>query len=401
MTATRDPIGRAPSTIRVLAISDYYLPGFRGGSFRALATIVDRMGERYDFRIVTGDRDVGQAEPYAGIDPDGWNVVGRARVRYLRPAERTASTLRRVVREIRPDLLFVFSLFSPLTIRLLLLRRLGRLDRVPVLLAPEGEFSPGALAQKRWKKRVFLLAARVAGLYRHLSWKATSDLEVQDIRRAMGPAARVFLAPSLPPRLPAGPASAPPPLAKAPGRVRLVYLSRVTPKKNLCFVIEELAALRGAITLDVVGPIEDERYWAACLDRVKTLAAGVEVRYLGDVPHERVFDEIAARHFMVLPTLGENFGFAIYEALAVGRPIVVSDRTPWRDLARTGAGWDLPLDDRVAWRQALQRSVDMDDAEYQRMSRAAWMHARAYAESATLETAVARAMDETAESIYR
>jgi glycosyltransferase involved in cell wall biosynthesis len=304
------------------------------------------------------------------------------------------SVLEGLVEEVRPDLLLLFSVFSPLTIRLLWSRRRGRI-RVPALLAPEGEFSPGALAQKRWKKRLFLGAALPLGLYRGLSWKATSELEVGDIRRVIGASAHVHLSPSFPPDGPAVAGTSPAPLAKAPGRAHLLYLSRITPKKNLAFVLERLNALQGVVTFDVIGPIDDARYWAACTQRIATLEAHVRVRYLGDVPHERVSEEVSRRHFLVLPTLGENFGFVIFEAFASGRPVLVSDRTPWRDLAGRGIGWDLTLDDPAAWRRALQRAVDMDDEEFQRMTRAAWQYAREYALDPGLDAALIAAIQKS------
>ncbi|QPI75397.1 glycosyltransferase [Sphingobium sp. Cam5-1] len=44
-----------------------------------------------------------------------------------------------------------------------------------------------------------------------------------------------------------------------------------------------------------------------------------------------------------LPTLGENFGHVIIEALGAGTPALISDRTPWRDFDRAGCGWIMPL----------------------------------------------------------
>ena len=46
-------------------------------------------------------------------------------------------------------------------------------------------------------------------------------------------------------------------------------------------------------------------------------------------------------------------------------PVVISDRTPWRDLETVSAGWDLPLEEE-AFRKVLQRCIDMDNDEYQR-----------------------------------
>ena len=381
--------------MRILAISDYYIPGFRGGTIRALAHIVQRLSGRHEFWVITTNRDVSQTSAYPDIQPDAWTRQSDgSRVYYADRSRLTSSVLRRLVLEVRPDLLFPFSVFSPFTIRLLAMRRAGVVPRLPVLIAPEGEFSPGALAQKARKKEAFLRAARTLGLYRDVHWKATSDLEAGDIKRSVGPQAVVHLSPSLPPP---GPAVDRPRerIEKIAGHARFVYLSRVTPKKNLLFLLDRFAGLTGSCDLDIVGPTDDEVYGARCRERAASMPAGVRVTFTGEVPHERVAAELALRHVFVLPTLGENFGFAILEAFATGRPVIVSDRTPWRGLVQHRAGWDLSLDDPGVWTTTLQAAIDMDQATYEQWSESAWAFARAYADlprlEQALETAFARA----------
>jgi glycosyltransferase involved in cell wall biosynthesis len=58
----------------------------------------------------------------------------------------------------------------------------------------------------------------------------------------------------------------------------------------------------------------------------------------------------------------------ILEALVAGCPVLLSDKTPWRELAREGVGWDIPLDKPDEFRAVLQRFVDMDEKEFDIMS---------------------------------
>ena len=58
---------------------------------------------------------------------------------------------------------------------------------------------------------------------------------------------------------------------------------------------------------------------------------------------ELIREAVVSSDLLFLPTAGENFGHAIQEALAAGCPVLISDRTRWRDLAPKGVGWDLPL----------------------------------------------------------
>jgi glycosyltransferase involved in cell wall biosynthesis len=86
---------------------------------------------------------------------------------------------------------------------------------------------------------------------------------------------------------------------------------------------------------------------------------GVAFFYHGAVAHGEVANTLALHDVFVLPTLGENFCHAIAEALAAGVPCLVSDRTPWNDLGRTGAGWSVPLEDQSEWIARLQHCVDL------------------------------------------
>ena len=86
------------------------------------------------------------------------------------------------------------------------------------------------------------------------------------------------------------------------------------------------------------------------------------VKYHGVIKHEEVARELAGHDLFFLPTWGENFGHVIHEALAAGLPVLISDKTPWRNLEDQGVGWDLPLDAPEKFRRVIedQSAVDSD-----------------------------------------
>jgi glycosyltransferase involved in cell wall biosynthesis len=77
---------------------------------------------------------------------------------------------------------------------------------------------------------------------------------------------------------------------------------------------------------------------------------------------------LAQYDFLLLPTLGENFGYVILEALAAGCPVLISDESPWRNLQAAGVGWDMPLSEPERWRAALRECVEMEPQRYREMS---------------------------------
>jgi glycosyltransferase involved in cell wall biosynthesis len=348
----------------ILIFVRHYLPGFRCGPIRSVANLVAELGDRFDFRIVTLDRDAGETAPYADLVTDGaWRRVGKAEVLYLSPAEANLAAAIRILRGTPHAVLYLNSFFDPrFTIAPLLVRRLGLAPDRPCILAPRGEFSPGALALKSRKKTLFMRTAGPLGLYGGLTWQASSDLEARDILSAFGAAAkgRIATVPNI-----AGEVDAPP--APSPRRtgepLRLCFLSRISAKKNLIGAIDMLGQVTSPIHFDIYGPVEDEAYWQRCLEAINRLPGHVTAVHRGSLPHDRVHAALASHDLFFLPTLGENFGHVIHEALSAGTPVLISDTTPWRDLEHAGAGWDLPLDRPDAFARVVDRvaSLPLDD----------------------------------------
>jgi glycosyltransferase involved in cell wall biosynthesis len=84
-----------------------------------------------------------------------------------------------------------------------------------------------------------------------------------------------------------------------------------------------------------------------------------------DLPHREIKHHLEWADLFVLPTKGENFGHAIFEAMAVGCPVLISDQTPWKQLNSTKAGIELSLDDPSSFTSAIQQFIDMTDSEWQ------------------------------------
>ncbi len=351
--------------MKVLTIVPHFLPGFQGGGpIRTVVNLVAQLGSEVDFHIVTSDRDMGDRQPYAGIRRNQWQQVGQAQVVYASSARRAVSFARDFVRQSRPNVLYLNSFFDGrISGRLLLLRQSSAIPPTPLIIAPRGQFDQGAIAIKAWKKLPYLALAKPFGLNRVL-WHATSDQEREDIQRVIGREARIVVAPNL---CALSTDSAQRAKPKRPGSLRLVFLSRIVPKKNLLGVLESLRRISAEIALDIWGPMEDAAYWRRCQQAIGRLPRNVRVRYCGTVEPSRVAVTLAQYDGMVLMTHGENFGHVIVESLAAGCPILISDRTPWRGLQQLGVGWDISLRDELKVQQALETLVRMDEPAHRAM----------------------------------
>ncbi|MCQ9618257.1 hypothetical protein L1889_17530 [Paenalcaligenes niemegkensis] len=75
--------------------------------------------------------------------------------------------------------------------------------------------------------------------------------------------------------------------------LRLVFVSRISPMKNLLGAIKILAMVQSPIIYDIYGPIEDQHYWARCQESIKTLPSYIQVAYKGVLSPLDVIETIA------------------------------------------------------------------------------------------------------------
>ena len=291
--------------------------------------------------------------------------------------------LRSALRESSHDLLIMNSFFDRrLTIPTILMRRAGLVPKVPVILSPRGEFGAGALSLKSRRKRAWIDAVRRGRLLRDVWLHATEEHEREDLERADLRAKGILFAqnvramfeqPTYLPRRESEP-------------LRIALVGRITPVKNILFAIETLAKVSSPAQLDIYGPLADRDYWQRCEQAIAKLPSHVTARHGGEVPNAELPEILAAHDLFFLPTLGENFGHAINEALMSGTPALISDKTPWRDLPANHAGWDLPLDAHEPFAKAIDDIAAMGSEDYLPLrSGARALAERRHAESDAIE----------------
>lgn len=362
---------------RILVFVDYFLPGYRaGGPIRTIANMIAHLGSAFSFKVVTRDRDLGDGVPYPSVQLNQWNTVGNAEVFYASPATARLMGVVRLLRQTPHDLIYLNSFFSWRSAGMpLLLHRLGIVPRKPIVLAPRGEFSLGALALKSRKKRLYIRVTAWLGMYRNVCWQASSDHEADDIRRTLGRVVgKVIVAPNLLPPLVPVSTNDPDGLAVSEplscASLRLVFLSRISPKKNLAFLLQLLAEVKVPVSLAIYGPPEDQVYWKQCESLMAGLPSHVSACHAGILSPEQVQAALAQNDLFVFPTLGENFGHVIFEALKAGVPVLLSDQTPWQT-TQDGAVQTLPLVDTAPWCAAIQAYAGLPEAQRQQRRQAA------------------------------
>jgi glycosyltransferase involved in cell wall biosynthesis len=362
----------------VLATVPYYLPGYKGGGkLIAMRNLVAALNDQFHFKVMTADRDLGDVRPYRGIAFNRWLGGERCEVFHLQRQSGWLRIVREQLAQTSYDILYLNTVFSrPFGIVPLLLRRFSAIAARPVVVAPRGEFASGALAIKSARKRAFLTLARRLGLFDGVVWQASGEQEACDIRNIAGADAQIILAPD--PLSTEYRSWQPSRYRKERGRLDILFLARITPLKNLHLAIEAIRGLEGNIVFRIAGPVDDSQYWSRCRTRLASLGAHIQTDYLGPIATSEVSNCLGRHGLLLAPSASESFGFVIFEALLAGCPVLISDRTPWRNLAEKGIGWDLPLAHPDRIRAALQHCVAMDTRSHRALSNRARKFALGY-----------------------
>lgn len=366
---------------KIMLFTDWYEPAFKaGGPVRSCVNFAAHMKEDYDIYIFTGDRDLGDTKAFSEIETNRWLEKDSIRLFYASPGALNWENILVQIQKIKPDHIYLNNMYSRyFTIYPLLMNRLG-LIKAKVVLSPRGMLKSTAVQYKSGKKKLYFRLLKLLKIPRRIVFHATDAAEEADIKNLFGTDIIIKQVSNFPPQQ-----CAFHPITKESGMLKLVFVGRVHPIKNLAFLLRCLKSITGNLTLTIVAAIEDAAYWAECRDLISNLPESTTVELKQDVPHHTIEQLINEHHLFVLPTLGENFGHAIFEALSAGRPVLISDQTPWRNLQELHAGWDLPLTDEKAFVQVLQEVIDMDDETFQQWSTGAWQYAKRFTESSNLE----------------
>lgn len=362
----------------ILILMGRYLPGYKdGGPVRSIQNLTDRLGNEYNFMILTCDRDHGDTKAYPGIRVNDWNRMGNAKVFYVPPNGFRYHLIRSLATS--ADMVYVCGCFNDYAIHTLILKRLGLIKK-PVVIAAMGLFSPMEFRLKYLKKKTFVTAFKFLGMFRNIYWSVTSEMELNEIRQQIKIKSNYFIAEDLPRNVDNSLIKK----NKEKNMLRVVWISRIAPKKNLLGAIKILQNVKSRVNFTIYGPVHNEEYWNSCKDALKRLPDNICWSYGGNVTSERVIDTLKNHHVFLFPTLGENYGHVILEALSAGCPALLSDQTPWKDLESNGIGYAFGVEDLKHFISAIENFAKMDQKSYQQVADKALWYAVNYSNNKVL-----------------
>ena len=224
----------------------------------------------------------------------------------------------------------------------------ARRARVPYIVSPHGELEPWALSHRGLKKGIYLnLVQRRVFAGASLVHALTTTEEEQV--RSIGVDRRVAVVPNGIDIAPYARLNGGEEFRRAYGipqdaRVAL-FLGRLHRKKGLDILAEAFGEMVAHRRSSLAGPFlviagpDEEGLTDGMQTTLRRHGALDRVRFTGMLTGDDRLAALAAADVFVLPSYSEGFSVAVLEALAAGRPVVITHNCNFPQVAACGAGF--------------------------------------------------------------
>ena len=243
---------------------------------------------------------------------------------------RLRSVIREVCEDQRIDILHDHGIWLPANHSAI---GVARERKIPLVVSPRGMLEPWALSYRAWKKKIAWTLYEKRDLASVRAFCATSTEEAMSIRKcgcqqpiAVVPNGVFLPEPTVRPLRSLGPRFA-------------LFLSRIHPTKGLLLLVEAWKRARPSGWHVIVAGPDESGHRKSVEEAVSAANLGDVFEFVGPIKDEAKGLLFQKADVFVLPTMSENFGLVVAEALAYGVPVVTTTRAPWRGLVEHSCGW--------------------------------------------------------------
>ncbi len=359
----------------ILVISDWYHPGYRaGGPVQSVYNLSKLLSRNFVVKVVTRNRDLNSVVPYDGIEPNTWiNLEENHLVMYLNEEGQTVKNIKSLIEEEKDNIILINGLYS-FKFSVLPAFFCLSLGVKRYYISVRGMLHKSALSVKPFKKQLFLAFARGFGLYKKAVMLATSDKESVEIRNVLGQS-NIKVAPNIP-LFPNAFSSGN--QFRDKGKLRILVLGRIAPEKNTILLIQALKGIKEPCIVTFCGASIDNQYFSLFISGLADLPANIEHHYIPELPHNQIGELFDNTDLMVMPSLGENFGHAIFESFVHSVPVIIGNNTPWSGIEERLAGVEVDPKSVEQLQAALRKFSHMDDNVYMQWRKGAFETAQSY-----------------------
>ncbi|MEL6495731.1 MAG: glycosyltransferase [Cyanobacteria bacterium J06623_7] len=220
---------------------------------------------------------------------------------------------------------------------------IARRQKIPYTVRTQGQLTPWALKQSRWKKRLYTLAIEYHNLHQAAAIHCTTQQEAIDLRNfgIITPAITLPLGIELTTPIPDATRKLREQFEIPCDRQIILFLSRLHPKKRPDMLIKAFQQLADSNPLYhlVMAGSGDSAYEQYLQQLAEKYDLGDRITFTGFVTGYSKNLLLQGADIFVLPSYSENFGIAVAEAMASGLPVIITSGVQIsNDIAAANAG---------------------------------------------------------------
>ena len=233
--------------------------------------------------------------------------------------------------------------------------------QIPLVISPRGMLEPWAMQYHRWRKWIGWHLFQKGRLQTARVMHATSHIEAESIRN-LGihkPTAVIPNGTVIPELISHR-------LRKTQQKKRILFLSRIHPKKGLMNLVEVMRGLNLRDWELIIAGYDENNHQQEVESAVRNAKLEKSIQFVGPIDNEMKWNFFVEGDLFILPSFSENFGIVVAEALAAGIPVITTTGTPWEDLKRYNCGWWVdPTVERLS--DALSEATSLSDEQRNEM----------------------------------
>jgi glycosyltransferase involved in cell wall biosynthesis len=231
---------------------------------------------------------------------------------------------------------------------------------IPLVISPHGMLKPWSLSHRAWKKKIAWMLYQKRDLAAARVLCATSMEEATSLREC-GREQAVAVVP-IGVHLPELKGRQ----CEKPNPRTALFVSRIHPVKGLLLLVEAWKRVRPRDWRVIVAGPDEEGHRRVVEKAVGAAGLERQFEFVGPVGDEAKETLLQGADFLILPTMSENFGVVVAEALANCLPVITTTGAPWRGLVDHSCGWWVrPEASELA--HAIHEATGLSDKERETM----------------------------------
>lgn len=266
----------------------------------------------------------------------------------------------RILNEIKPDVVHVNCSWEPICSYVIFW---AKQLQYPVVVTTHGMLEPWVLNKNRWKKSIALWGYLKRAIRKSDFLVATSFEEAEN-QKVLGYNEKIAV-------IPHGVIVENIPMKRDWKRHHeIFFLALLRPNKGADLLLDATADLKDKLQgyKVVIGGFGSDEYVACLRHKIKELGVEDMVSMPGMVSDAGKYVFYQQADVFVLPTLHENFGIVVAEALACGTPVITTKGAPWADLVTWNCGWWIERDvESLVY--TLNEFLELSEGQLEQMGR--------------------------------